>query len=64
MHDAVVLLAEGQCTITAEVAVGLCLADLALSSKGSHEQDEVFYLLRMDIAMSFIYFDDKDKHYS
>ena len=45
MHNAVVLLAEGQRAVAAEVAVGLGLADLALGSKGRHEQDDVFYLI-------------------
>ena len=45
MHDAIVLLAESQRAVAAEVTVGLGLADLALSSKGRHEQDEVFYLI-------------------
>ena len=46
MHDAVMLVAESQCAIAAEITVGFGLANLALSGKGCHEQDEVLYLIK------------------
>jgi len=46
VHDAVMLVAESQCAIAAEVAVGFGLANLALDGKGCHEQNEVLYLIK------------------
>jgi hypothetical protein len=62
VHDVVVLLAESQRTVAAEVAVGLSLADLALSSKGGHKQDEVFYLIKNGCRHHLRYYYSRRKY--